>query len=168
MKAHLLAAVTKAALMLLLTCGLAVAAEVKVLSAVAMRPVLDDLAAEFERTTAHKVTIDYAVAGELRKRIENGEFADMTILPRPWFEPLLAQGKIAAGSQMILARSTVGVSVRAGAPKPDISSVDAVRRSLLTATSIVYADPARGGASGVHFAQVLAKLGIADEMKPKT
>lgn len=92
----------------------------------------------------------------------------MAILPRPWFEPLLVQGRIAPGTQVVLARSTVGVSVRADAPKPDISSVDAVRRSLLKATSIVYADPARGGATGVHFAHVLEQLGIVEEMKPKT
>ena len=159
MNLRLLAAAAEVGLMILLTHGLAVAAEVKVLSAVAMRPALDELAPQFERTTGHKLTISYAVAGELRKRIEGGEFGDMTILPRPWFEPLLTQGKITAGSQVILARSTVGVSVRAGAPKPDISSVEAVRRSLLAAKSIVYGDPAKGAASGVHFARVLEKLG---------
>ena len=168
MNLRLLAAAAQVGLMILLTHGLAVAAEVKVLSAVAMRSALDELAPQFERATGHKLTISYAVAGELRKRIEGGEFGDMTILPRPWFEPLLTQGKITAGSQMIVARSTVGLSVRAGAPKPDISSVDAVRRSLLAAKSIVYGDPAKGGASGVHFVRVLEKLGIVDEMKPKT
>ncbi len=168
MKVRLFAAATKAGLMILLTCGFAAAADVKVLSAVAMKPVLDDLASEFEVATGNKLTISYAVAGELLKRIEGGEFADMTILPRPWFDPLLTERKIAAGNQIVLARSTVGVSVRTGAPKPDISSVDAVRRSLLAAKSIVYADPAKGGASGVHFARVLEKLGIVEEMKPKT
>jgi molybdate transport system substrate-binding protein len=130
--------------------------------------VLDDLAPQFERVTGHRLTISYEVAGELRKRIESGEFGDVTILPRPWFEPLLAQGKIAAQSQMIIARSTVGVSVRVGTPKPDISSVAAVRQSLLAARSVVYADPARGASSGVHFVAVLEKLGIVDEMRPKT
>jgi len=154
--------------MILLTPGLAAAAEIKVMSAVAMRAALDDLAPQFEHTTGHKLTISYAVAGELRKRIEGSEFGDITILPRPWFEPLLTQGKITAGSQIILARSTVGVSVRAGTPKPDISSVEAVRRSLLAAKSIVYGDPAKGGASGVHFARVLETLGIVEDMKSKT
>ena len=168
MNLRLLAAAAEVGLMILLTHGLAAAAEIKVLSAVAMRPALDDLAPQFERMTGHKLTISYAVAGELRKRIEGGESGDMTILPRPWFEPLLTQGKITAGSQMTLARSTVGVSVRAGAAKPDISSVEAVRRSLRAAKSIVYGDPAKGGASGVHFVRVLEKLGIVEEMKPKT
>jgi molybdate transport system substrate-binding protein len=168
MNLPLLAAAAEVGLMILLTPGLAAAAEIKVMSAVAMRAALDDLAPQFEHTTGHKLTISYAVAGELRKRIEGGEFGDITILPRPWFEPLLTQGKITAGSQIILARSTVGVSVRAGTPKPDISSVEAVRRSLLAAKSVVYGDPAKGGASGVHFVRVLEKLGIAEEMKPKT
>lgn len=155
-------------LLFLVMHGVVAAAEIKVLSAVAMKSALDDLAPQFERATGHKLTISYAVAGELRKRIEGGEFGDMTILPKPWFEPLLAQGKITEGSQMIVARSTVGVSVRAGTPKPDISSVEALRRSLLAAKSIVYGDPAKGGASGVHFVRVLEKLGIVEEMRPKT
>jgi molybdate transport system substrate-binding protein len=155
-------------LIILLTHGVVAAAEIKVLSAVAMKTALDDLAPQFERATGHTLTISYAVAGELRKRIEAGEFGDITILPRPWFEPLLTQGKITPEDQMIIARSTVGVSVRAGTPKPDISSVEAVRRSLLAAKSIVYADPAKGGASGVHFIRVLEKLGIVEEMRPKT
>ena len=162
-----LLATAAVALPIVLTYGVA-AAEIKVLSAVAMKPALDDLAPKFERATGHRLTISYEVAGELRKRIESGEFGDVTILPRPWFEPLLTQGKIAAHSQTIIARSTVGVSVRVGTPKPDISSVAAVRQSLLAAGSVVYADPARGASSGVHFVAVLEKLGIVDEMRPKT
>ena len=168
MNRRLAAVAAEVALISLLTQGVAAAAEIKVLSAVAMRPALDELASQFERATGHRLTISYEVAGELRKRIESGEFGDVTILPRPWFEPLLTEGKIAAQSQMVIARSTVGVSVRLGAPKPDISSVAAVRQLLLAAASVVYADPARGGASGVHFVTVLEKLGIVEEMKPKT
>ena len=168
MNPRLLAAAAEIGLAILLTYGVAAAAEIKVLSAVAMKPALDELAPQFEHTTGHKLTISYAVAGELRKRIEGGESGDVTILPRPWFEPLLTQGSITAGSQVIVARSTVGMSVRAGAPKPDISSVEATKRSLLAAKSIVYGDPARGGASPVHFVRVLEKLGIVEQMKPKT
>jgi molybdate transport system substrate-binding protein len=168
MNLHSITAAAEIGLLFLVMHGVVGAAEFKVLSAVAMKSALDDLAPQFERATGHKLTISYAVAGELRKRIEGGEFGDMTILPKPWFEPLLAQGKITEGSQMIVARSTVGVSVRAGTPKPDISSVEAVRRSLLAAKSIVYGDPAKGGASGIHFVRVLEKLGIVEEMRPKT
>ena len=148
--------------------SIAFCAEIRVLSAVAMKTALDDLAREFERTGGHKITISYATASELRNRIQGGEFADVTILPRPVFEPLLAQGKVVPDSPVKFAQSSVGVSVRAGEPKPNISSADAVRRSLLAAKSIVYTDPTRGGASGVHFVRVLERLGIVEDMKPKT
>jgi len=144
------------------------ATEIKVLSAVVMRPVLGDLASEFERTTGHRVAIDYATAGVLRDRIRGGEMADVTILPRPAMDAILKDGKITPGSEVVMARGTVGVAVRPGAPKPDISSVEGFKRSLLAANSIVYADPAQGGASGIHFARVLERLGITEEMKPKT
>ena len=143
-------------------------AEIKVLGAVAMQTALNELAQAFESTTSHKVTISYATAGVLNNRIQGGEFADMTVLPRPVFEALVTGGKIVPGSSSVFAKSTVGVSVRTGAPKPDISSVEAVKRSLLAAKSIVYADPAQGAASGIHFARVLERLGIVEEMRPKT
>jgi molybdate transport system substrate-binding protein len=146
----------------------ATSAEIKVLCAGAMKPALDDLVQSFERTTNHTVTINYTTAGVLSNRIEGGECADITILPKPVFEALVARGKIATGSSTVFAQSTIGVSVRAATPKPDISSVEAFKRSLLAATSIVYADPAVGAASGIHFASVLERLGIADVMKPKT
>jgi molybdate transport system substrate-binding protein len=144
------------------------AAEIKVLGAVAMRPPLDVLAQEFERTTSHKITIAYATAGVLKNHIQDGEFGDLTILPKPVFEALLTQGKIVSVGSAIFARSTVGVSVRAGAPKPDISSIESFKQSLLAAKSIVYSDPAGGAASGVHFARVLESLGITEDIKPKT
>ena len=144
------------------------AGEVKVLSAVAMRAALDDLAPQFERQTGQKVVIAYATAGVLRDRIQGDEMVDVTILPRPAMDPLVAQGKVAADMVAIFARSAVSVAVRVGAPKPDISTVEAFKRAMLAANSVSYADPATGGGSGIHFASVLARLGIAEEMKPKT
>jgi molybdate transport system substrate-binding protein len=144
------------------------AAEVTVISAVAVKSALDDLAANFERSTGDKLTISYATAGEVIKRIEAGEIADLTILPRPRMDELVQQSKILPGSTVNFASAAVGVAVRAGAPKPDTSSPDALKRSLLATKSISYADPAKGGASGVHFAKVLERLGIVDEMKAKT
>ena len=138
------------------------------LSAVAVKSALDDLAANFERATGDKLTISYATAGEVIKRVQGGESADVTILPKPRMDELVQQGTITPASTANFASAAVGVAVRAGAPKPDISSPDALKRSLLAAKSISYADPAKGGASGVHFAGVLERLGIADEMKPKT
>ena len=144
------------------------AAEIKLLSAVAMRAAIDDLAPGFERETGHKVTVTYATAGVLRDRIQGGEVVDLTILPRPAMDPLVKQGKIDPGTVAVFARSAVSVAVRAGAPKPDISTVEALKRAMLAAQSVTYADPAKGGGSGIHFASVLERLGIAEEMKPKT
>jgi molybdate transport system substrate-binding protein len=144
------------------------AAEVTVISAVAVKSALDDLAANFEPSTGNKVTISYAVAGEVIKRVQAGENADVTILPKPRMNELVQQGKVLAGSTVNFASAAVGVAVRAGASKPDISSPDALKRSLLAARSISFADPAKGGVSGIHFARVLERLGIAEEMKPKT
>ncbi|HEY4982305.1 MAG TPA: molybdate ABC transporter substrate-binding protein [Pseudolabrys sp.] len=144
------------------------AAELKVLSAVAMQPALDDLGRDFERKTGHKVTLAYATAGIVRDRIRNGEPADVVIAPRSAFEPLSTQGKIAPGSEVRLAQSLVAVAVPAGAAKPDISSPDALKRGLLAAKSIVYPDPAKGGATGIHAARVIERLGITEQMKSKT
>jgi molybdate transport system substrate-binding protein len=169
MNLRLLAVAAAVGLTILLTRGLAAtAAEIKVLSAVAMKPALDDLAPEFERNTGHTVKIAYATAGIVRDRIRDGEPVDVAILPRSAFDPLQTQGKIAPGSATVLARSLVAVAVPAGAPKPDISTVDALKRTLLAAKSIVYPDPTKGGATGIHAARVIERLGITAEMKPKT
>jgi molybdate transport system substrate-binding protein len=147
--------------------NLAIAAEIKVLSANVFTGVLDELVSEFERTTGHKVTIIYGTAGVIRNRVQAGEFGDITILTRPMMDEVLRQGRVTPGSSVDLARSAVGVAVRKGTPKPDISSVDAFKRTLLTANTVSYPDPARGGATGVLFARVLENLGIADEIKSK-
>jgi molybdate transport system substrate-binding protein len=142
--------------------------EVKVLSAVAMKSVLDELGSEFERDTGHKVTIAYAPAGVVRDRIQGGEAFTVAILPRPIMHGLETQGRVVPGSIVVLARSAVSVCTRAGALKPDISSVEAFKKTLMASKSIAYSDPAKGGASGIHFARVLDRLGLVEEMKPKT
>jgi molybdate transport system substrate-binding protein len=144
------------------------AAEITVLSAVAMKPALDDLSREFERRTGHTVKTAYATAGIVRDRIRDGEPVDVAVAPRSAFDPLLTQGRIASGTATVVARSLVAVAVPAGAPKPDISTVDALKRALLAAKSVVYPDPTKGGATGIHAARVIERLGIATEMKPKT
>ena len=143
------------------------AAEVKLLSAAVMKPVLVDLASEFERATGHKLTITYESAGVVRDRVQAGENADVAIIQRPVVEALLKQGKFQPGSTVTLARSGVGVAVRAGAAKPDISTVEAFKQSLLAAKSIAYPDPAAGHASGIRFRGVLERLGIADQVNAK-
>jgi molybdate transport system substrate-binding protein len=146
----------------------ALAADLKIMSTVALTAVLDDLKPKFESATGHKLTIVYSVIADLKKRIQDGETADVMFLSRAALDDLQTQGKVAAGSIVNVASSSVAIAVRAGAPKPDISTGDALKRTLLAGKSVVYADPAKGGASGVHFAKVLEKLAIADEMKSKT
>jgi molybdate transport system substrate-binding protein len=157
-----------ASLVFLTQAGITNAAEIKVLSAVAMKPALDDIARDFERRTGHRVAMAYATAGLVGDRIRDGETVDVAILPRSAFDPLLTGGKIAPDSAVSVARSLVAVAVRKGAPKPDISSPEALKRSLLAAKSIVYPDPTKGGATGIHAARVIERLGITAEMKPKT
>ena len=144
------------------------AAEVTVLSAVAVKSALDDLVGKFEQTTGNKITVSYGTAGDVLKRLQAGESAGVAILPKPRLDELVHQGKVAPGSTRDFATGEVGLAVRAGTSRPDISSPEALKRSLLAAKSISYADPAKGGASGVHFARVLEQLGVADQMKPKT
>jgi molybdate transport system substrate-binding protein len=149
-------------------CDAAQAAEVKVLTSVALTSALNQLAPEYERTTGNKLTIGYSLIADIRKRVLAGESADVVILSRPVMDKLQEDGKFAPGPIVNVAGTAVAVAVRAGAPKPDIGSVDALRRTLLAAKSIVYADPAKGGASGVVFAHVIDRLGIAEQLRPKT
>ena len=100
----------------------------------------------------------------LQKEIEDGAVFDMALLPRPELDGLVAAGKIAPGTIADMTRSIVGLAVRAGAPKPDIATVEAFKRALLDARSIAYSD----GPSGAYIAALLERLGIADEMKSKT
>ena len=144
------------------------AAEVSVLTSVALTPALDELAPQFERATGNKLKIGYSLIADIRKRMLAGESADVVILSRPVMDELQKAGKFAPGSIVDVAGTAVALVVKAGGAKPDIASVEALKRSLLAAKSIVYADPAKGGASGVYFAKVLDRLGIAEAMKAKT
>jgi molybdate transport system substrate-binding protein len=144
------------------------AAEIKLQCAVALHPAIDALIPDFEKSSGHKVTVAYGTAGAVADRVQKGEAADIVINSVPMIDRLQAQGKVVAGSRVILAKVGVGVFVRKGAVKPDISSADAFKRSMLAARSIAYPDPAGGGASGIYVASLLERLGIAAEMKPKT
>lgn len=156
------------ALICLVTASSVRATEVKVISANVFTGVLDDVASGFERASGHKVTIVYATAGVVRSRVQSGEVHDVIILPRPMMDELSQQGRVVPGSIINVAHSAVGVAVRSGTPKPDIGSLEALKRSLLAAKTISYADPARGGATGALVTRVLQRLGITDEMKAKT
>jgi molybdate transport system substrate-binding protein len=143
------------------------AAEVKVFTSVALKSVLDELTPAYEKASGNKLTITYGLAAEMKKRVLAGETADVIMLTRAMMEELQKQNKL-AGGLVNVAGTPVAVAARAGAPKPDIGSVEAFKKTLLAAKSIVYADPAKGGLSGVVFAHALDRLGIAEQMKPKT
>ena len=169
MEQRLLTAAANIGFMCLLLVGItAQAAELKVLSAIGMQSVLEDLGPKFERVTGHKLAISFATAGAAVKRAQGGEVADVVITTRQGIDGLVKNGKAAADNVNVLASAGISVAIRKGAPKPDISSPDALKRTLLAAKSISYVDPASGGASGIHFAKVLDRLGIANEMKSKT
>jgi molybdate transport system substrate-binding protein len=160
---------------MLLLCGLAVgvasgaaeAAEIKVLSAGAMRGVIDALLPDFEKQTGHKVAVENATAGVLAKRIEDGEAFDLAVVTAVVVDGLAGKGKIAGDSRKALAKVGMGVAVKAGAPLPDIKTVDAFKRTLLEAKSVAYINPKAGGTTGAFFEQLIEKLGIADEVRAK-
>lgn len=143
-------------------------AEVKVLCAYGMQSVIEDLGPKFERASGHKLAITFATGGATVKRARDGEAADIVIAPRQGIDGLVKDGKAAADNVTALASTGISVAIRKGAARPDISSPEGLRRALVAAKSITYLNPADGGASGIHFAKVLDRLGIAGEVKSKT
>ena len=144
------------------------AAEIKILAPIPLQGVLEDLAPRFEKASGHKVSITFGLGVKLTKRMEDGEAADLFLGTRGNINGLIKAGRLVAGSDVTLARSSVGIAVRKGAPKPDISTPGALKRALIAAKSISYSNPAFGGVSGVHFSKVIERLGLVEEMKPKT
>jgi molybdate transport system substrate-binding protein len=144
------------------------AAELKVLTAGAYRQVVDALVPDFEKQTGNKVTVDNGTTGQLTKRIDGGEAFDVLVITPAVVDQMIASGKLSPGSRVMLASVGVGVVVKEGAPKPDIGTVEAFKNALLAAKSVAYIDPASGGSSGIYVDQLLVKLGIADQIKPKT
>jgi molybdate transport system substrate-binding protein len=129
-----------------------------------MRSLMLDIVPLFERANGTKVEIEFRLTSVLKKQIEAGAAFDIALLPRPELDELVAARKIAAGSTADVTRSAVGLAVKAGAPKPDIATVAAFKRTLIAARSIAYSD----GPSGAYIAGLLQRLGIAAQMQPKT
>src|SRR3954454_15327406 len=118
------------------------AAEIKLLCAVALQPAFDALIPEFEKSSGHKVTVAYGNAGAIADRFQKGEAADLVINAAPLMDQLRAQGKVVAGDPIIIAKVGVIAFVRKGAAKPEVSSVDSFKRSMLAAKAITYPYPA--------------------------
>ena len=144
------------------------AAELKVFSTIGVKSVLEELVPKFEKSTGHKLNITWSTAVLLAKRVQAGEQADALILVSVSLDTLSKEGKIMPGTATLLPKSIIAVAVKKGTPKPDISTPEALKKTLLAAKAISYSDPAAGGASGVYFAKQLEKLGIADQLKAKT
>ena len=142
--------------------------ELRVLSAIAMQTVMEDLGPKFERASGHKLAIAFATMGQAVKQIQDGETADVVIIPRSGIEGFIKDGQVASDNVTEVAYSIMGLAVRSGARRPDISTSEAFKRALRDAKSITYPNPATGAAVGSYIVQMLDRLGITDEMKPKT
>ena len=143
------------------------AAEIHVLCAGAARGSVVPLIEPFQRESGHTIRFDYGTAGQIVAKLKEGQRPDVVIVTSTVIAELEKAGTVAAGSAAPLGRTGIGVGVAEGAPLPDISSVEAFRKTLLAARAVAYIDPAAGGTSGKHFASVLARLGIEEAIKPK-
>ncbi len=143
-------------------------AELTVYSTIGVRSAVQELFRKFEKENACRLNITWGTAPMLVARIESGENADVLVLSRAGIDALAEQGKIATGSDVTLAGSGIAIAVKAGAPTPDISTPQALKETLLKAKSIAYSEPSAGGASGVYFAKLIERMGIAEQMRPKT
>jgi molybdate transport system substrate-binding protein len=141
--------------------------EIKVFSTIGVKGALEELIPAFEKSSGHKLNVTWSTATLLAKRVESGEQADALILIKGNVESLLKQGKVVPGTEQVFGQSIFAVGVKTGAPKPDISTPETFKQSLLAAKGISYSDPASGGASGVYIAKQIDKMGIAEQLKGK-
>jgi molybdate transport system substrate-binding protein len=139
------------------------AAEIKVIASAAVKEVVLDLIPGFEKSSGHKVATMWAGTEAIAKRISGGEVTDIVLIAAPNIDKLISEGRLVAGSRADVAKSGIGVAVRAGLPKPDISSGEAVKKAVLAAKSVAYSS----GPSGFYLADLFKKMGIADQIKDK-
>jgi molybdate transport system substrate-binding protein len=145
----------------------AIAAEITLVAPGGIRAALEDLIPKFEQQSGHKVKATFGSGGGTKAQVMRGEPFDVPVVQLP-LEPVIASGHVVAASETPLAHVAVGIAVRSGQPKPDISTPDKVKKLLLDAKSIAYPNPAAGAAAGVSFEATMGQLGIAEEMKPKS
>ena len=142
-------------------------AEIRVLNANALTLALRELAAEHTKQTGNQVTFISGSPGQIQQKVDAGEKFDLLIMPTPALAALDTDGKLAPGTRRALVRVGIGIAIREGAPKPDITTPDALRKTLLAQQKITYSDSKTGGLSGINAQKVLQNLGIADEIKTK-
>ncbi len=143
----------------------ATAAQLNLLASTAVQTVLEEVLAQHERASGDKIAVTIASTAAIMARLKAGETPNMVVVTREGIETLIQEGKVVADSRAELASAGLGIAVKRGAPKPDISTVDALKRTLLATKSVTYT---ASGASGQYFAKLLERLGIAEEMKPKS
>lgn len=143
--------------------AIAQAVEVKLVASAAVKEAVVDLVPAFEKASGHKVTTIWAGTEAITKRISGGEVVDIVLVAAPNIDKLIAEGKLVAGSRVDVAKSGIGVAVRAGLPKPDISSGEAVKNAVLAAKSVAYSS----GPSGFYLADLFKRMGIAEQIKDK-
>jgi molybdate transport system substrate-binding protein len=143
------------------------AAEIRLLSAASIQEVFKEVIGDFERASGNKVIIHYGTMGAITDWMRGGEEADLVISSLQSISALVKEGKIEPSSQATIAKVGVGLVVPSGTPAPTVASVEDFSRALLSARTIIYADPSRGGAAGIHIARVIQDLGIAEQLKPR-
>jgi molybdate transport system substrate-binding protein len=147
----------------IMAAGIANAADIKVIGSPGTRAPYTLLVPDFERATGHKVMTTWGGVNAVAKRVADGEIADVVMLPAPQIDDLIKLGKLVAETRVNVATSGVGVAIRAGAPKLDVSSSDGIRKALLAAKTIAYS----AGPSGVHMERLIAKWGLTEQLKAK-
>jgi molybdate transport system substrate-binding protein len=143
------------------------AAEIGVLTAGAFKPVLLDVGQAYTARTGNTLSVANDTAGGVTARVMRGEEIDLVIATAASLDALAAQGKVVADSVTPVAKSGIGAVVKPGTPPPDISTVEAFKRTLIAVPSVAYIDPASGGSSGIYLARLFDKLGIAEAIKRK-
>jgi molybdate transport system substrate-binding protein len=161
-------ALARTLLALALTASPALADEIVVLCPRGVQAPLTALAAWFETGSGHRVRFAFGTAGATARRAAAGEAADVLVTGAAGLDELLARGTAVTGTRVALGRVGVGLAVKAGTPQPDVSTPEALRRALLAAPSLGYADPARGGQGGTHFASVVSRLELTETLRART
>lgn len=157
--------IAAALLAALLAAGTAKAAEVTMLCTTALKSVMEDVGPQFEKATGHKLKIQYSPTGPAKARIEKGEAIDITILGTGAIDELIKSGKLVGATRTDVARSSLGVAIKKGAPKPDLSSAESFKKAMLGAKAIAYTE---GGLTGDYLKGLFQRLGITAQMDAKT
>ncbi|MEY4263809.1 MAG: hypothetical protein RL373_377 [Pseudomonadota bacterium] len=150
--------------LLIMIQGLGLCAELKILSGNGSRPATIELCAQFQRVTGHRIVLEFYVNPTVKSKIEAGEYFDVAVLNPPVLDALIGMGKIDSSSRVTMGRIGLGVAIRKGSPRPDISTVQAFKKTLLQAKSVAYPGD---GASGKYFVTLIDQLGISQEMATK-